>query len=95
MFGDGYFEFLIELNVECVFGNVKCVIRQGLELDDGILYEVDMIICVIGYNMVWIFYFRFIGWNGCNIKDVWFVMLKCYLGMGVFGFLNYYVMNGF
>ena len=73
---------------------MKRVTKTGLEMDDGVSHEVDMVVCATGYDMAWTPHFKLVGRGGHDIRDAWSKMPKCYLGMGAPGFPNYYVMNG-
>ncbi|GKT45202.1 FAD-binding monooxygenase aflW [Colletotrichum spaethianum] len=84
--GDGYLEALIKPNVECIFGEIARITETGLDMTEGSSHVVDMIICATGYDMAWTPHFKLVGRNGRDIKNAWFSIPKCYLGMAAPGF---------
>jgi len=42
--GDGYLETLVKPHVQCTFGSIRRLTENALEMDDGCIHEVDILV---------------------------------------------------
>ncbi|KAL2889556.1 putative sterigmatocystin biosynthesis monooxygenase stcW [Ceratocystis lukuohia] len=96
--GPGYLEALTEDNVELIQVGIKRFTETGIETTDGVLREVDAIICATGANVDMVPPFR-IHARGRNLSDLWardgeHGFPYTYLGIATPGFPNLFFLQG-
>ncbi|KAG6831614.1 hypothetical protein H0H87_004676 [Tephrocybe sp. NHM501043] len=92
--GVGYLEGLGKENVEVVYGDIKRVTEKGCIAADGQEHELDVLICATGFDTTYMPRFGVTGEQGKTMKEEWAKEAKAYLGMGVAGFPNYFLVIG-
>ncbi|KAG6878270.1 hypothetical protein C0992_008328 [Termitomyces sp. T32_za158] len=92
--GVGYLEGLSKENVEVVYGNVERITQTGCISSDGKEHELDVLICATGFDTSFMPRFGVKGVMGRSMKEEWSQEAKAYLGMGVAGFPNYFLIVG-
>ncbi|KAG6877424.1 hypothetical protein C0993_007592 [Termitomyces sp. T159_Od127] len=92
--GVGYLEGLSKENVEVVYGNIERITKTGCISSNGTEHELDVLICATGFNTSYMPRFGVKGVMGRSMKEEWSKEAKAYLGMGVAGFPNYFLIIG-
>lgn len=90
--GHGYLEALVEDNVTVVGGGIRRFTAEGLETNDGKLFNVDAIVCATGFDTTYRPSFKVIGQDGKDLRDVWAKEPRSYISVGASGFPNYFSM---
>ncbi|KAG6908883.1 hypothetical protein DXG01_002861 [Tephrocybe rancida] len=91
--GVGYLEGLGKENVEVVYGDIERVTERGC-VSHGKEHELDVLICATGFDTTYMPRFGVKGENGLTMEEEWKDEAKSYLGMGVAGFPNYFLVIG-
>ncbi|KAG5725051.1 putative sterigmatocystin biosynthesis monooxygenase stcW [Termitomyces sp. T112] len=92
--GVGYLEGLSKENVEVVYGNIERITERGCISSDGMEREFDVLICATGFDTSYMPRFSVKGVKGRSMREEWSKEAKAYLGMGVAGFPNYFLVIG-
>lgn len=92
--GVGYLEGLSKENVEVVYGNIERITETGCVSSDGTEHELDALICATGFDTTYMPRFGVKGEIGRSMKEEWSKEAKAYLGIGVAGFPNYFLIIG-
>lgn len=91
-----YYLVLVSFKVELVMVGIVCVIVCGVLIDDGCEYVLDIFVCVIGYDILYLLVGVCIeGVGGWLLLQVWCDGLSVYFGIIVLGFFNFFLMFGF
>lgn len=90
----GYLQSLVQSNVNVITGNMRSIVREGIELDSGEVLKVDAIICATGFNLSFTPRFPLIGRKG-NLQEIWRQEVpKAYMSCAVAGMPNYFTFLG-
>ena len=73
---------------------IKRITEKGVELVDGQLVELDVLICATGFDTSLMYPFPVIGRNGVKLQDRWSPDPESYLAVCVDGFPNYFFSAG-
>lgn len=93
--GTGYLEALTDPKVETVTGTkITDITTDGLVLEDGRLYPVDVIVCATGFDTSYKPRFTVVGSGGQSLSEEWKDEVAGYLGLAVPGFANYFSILG-
>jgi cation diffusion facilitator CzcD-associated flavoprotein CzcO len=92
--GPGYLEALVEDNVDFVSTKIRSIMPKGVELENGRIVELDVLICATGFNASGPPPFVVTGKNGANLEERYTPYPKTYLSIAVDGFPNYFMMLG-
>ncbi|KAH9213911.1 hypothetical protein DL95DRAFT_409861 [Leptodontidium sp. 2 PMI_412] len=92
--GHGYLEALVEDNVTVVGGGIRRFTAEGIETNDGKLFNVDAIVCATGFDTTYRPSFKVIGQDGKDLRDVWAKEPRSYISVGASGFPNYFIVTG-
>jgi cation diffusion facilitator CzcD-associated flavoprotein CzcO len=67
------------------------ITEKGLKTESGDLHEVDIIICVTGFDVRFVPGFSLTGLDGKSIQKDWAQEPNCYLGIAAPHFPNYFI----
>jgi cation diffusion facilitator CzcD-associated flavoprotein CzcO len=70
------------------------ITEKGLKTESGDLHEVDIIICVTGFDVRFVPGFSLTGFDGKSIQKDWAQEPNCYLGIAAPHFPNYFIVLG-
>jgi cation diffusion facilitator CzcD-associated flavoprotein CzcO len=87
--GNGYLEALCEENVEVILNGIEEITPKGIKTVDGIVHEVDIIVCATGFDVSWKPYYPTIGRDGRSLSEEWKDAPSTYLSITVPHFPNY------
>ncbi|KAF9057793.1 hypothetical protein BJ165DRAFT_1605518 [Panaeolus papilionaceus] len=77
-----------------VIGALREITEGGCVDGDGKEHRVDVLICATGFDTSFRPRFPVIGENGVRLDEAWKEETKDYMGVGVAGFPNYFVVGG-
>lgn len=94
--GQGFLEALTKSNVEVVTAEIDRATTDGLMTVDGLLHEVDAIVCATGFDTTWRTRFPIYGRDGASLAERWAAVedVEAYLAMGIPDFPNYLMFTG-
>lgn len=82
-------------NVELIRTPIRSITPQGVETDDGVHHEVDVIVYATGFRHTDVLWpMRITGRNGTDLHALWGSKPYAYLGITVPGFPNFFVLYG-
>ncbi|MGV0749259.1 flavin-containing monooxygenase [Mycolicibacter minnesotensis] len=82
-------------NVELIRTPIRRITPQGVETDDGVHHEVDVIVYATGFRHTDVLWpMRITGRNGTDLHALWGSKPYAYLGITVPGFPNFFVLYG-
>src|ERR1700694_5007580 len=67
--GPGYLEALTEDNVEFVSTKIRSIMPKGVELEDGRIVELDVLVCATGFNAAGPPPFMVMGKHGATLEE--------------------------
>lgn len=79
--GDGYLESLVQPNVECVFGGIDHVTKDGIVTKDGKEHKMDVLVCATGFKVGFKPAFKVINGQGKSIDEDWGEGINLYFGV--------------
>jgi cation diffusion facilitator CzcD-associated flavoprotein CzcO len=79
--GDGYLESLVQPNVECVFGGIDHVTKDGIVTKDGKEHKMDALVCATGFKVAFRPAFKVINGQGKSIDEDWGEGVNLYFGV--------------
>lgn len=91
--GPGYLEALTEDNVQVVHDNIRGVVASGVEVEDGRIFDLDVLVCATGFN-VGTSPVEFIGLRGQTLKERYTPYPETYMSLAVDGFPNLFMVIG-
>ncbi|MGJ7491477.1 flavin-containing monooxygenase [Variovorax sp. ZT4R33] len=76
--------------------SISCISASGIETSDGLLHEVDVIVCATGFKAAdFLWPMKITGLDGRDLhEDVWQGDCRAYLGITVPGFPNLFMTGG-
>ncbi|KAK9452462.1 steroid monooxygenase [Dipodascopsis uninucleata] len=92
--GNGYLESLCMDNVTPEFTPIREITEKGIVTADGVLHEVDAIVCATGFDVSFKPRFPVIGRKNLDLGERWKDFPDCYMSMSVSGFPNYFIFLG-
>jgi hypothetical protein len=92
--GPGYLEALVEDNVDFVSTPIRRCLPNGVELADGTVVELDVLVCATGFQASAPPPFDVVGSKGQTIAQHFSPFPQTYLSMATDGFPNYFMMLG-
>ncbi|PIL29542.1 hypothetical protein GSI_08350 [Ganoderma sinense ZZ0214-1] len=92
----GYLEALCKENVDFVSSPIKRFTARGIETEDGVHHDLDIVFCATGYDMSWQLPFPILGRGGLALNDKWREegYPKSYLSLCTDGFPNLFMVMG-
>ncbi|WP_409427080.1 flavin-containing monooxygenase [Mycobacterium sp. SMC-11] len=82
-------------NVELIRTPIRRITPQGVETDDGVHHEVDVIVYATGFRHTDVLWpMRITGRDGTDLHALWGSKPYAYLGITVPGFPNFFVLYG-
>lgn len=82
-------------NVDLIRTPIRSITPQGVETDDGVHHEVDVIVYATGFRHTDVLWpMRITGRNGTDLHALWGSKPYAYLGITVPGFPNFFVLYG-
>jgi 4-hydroxyacetophenone monooxygenase len=93
---NGWYDALLQPNVELVTDHIKCVNPQGIVTTDGIEREFDLIVLCSGFETErYLWPAQYTGRDGLTLEQAWSIDgARAYLGMTVPGFPNLFMIYG-
>nr|WP_249420620.1 NAD(P)/FAD-dependent oxidoreductase [Rhabdothermincola salaria] len=93
---NGWYRALTRDNVELVTDGIARFTDSGIETEDGVVHEVDVVICATGYDIVkYLWPAEYYGRQGANLHERWDEESPmAYVGMMVPDFPNLFVLYG-
>lgn len=92
--GPGYLEALTEDNVDFIATPISKVTSSGLQLENGRLVELDVLVCATGFDACSAPPFPVVGKDGQTLNSRFEPYPEAYLSMAVDGFPNLFFMLG-
>lgn len=92
--GPGYLEALVEDNVDFISTPIRRCLQNGVELTDGTIIELDVLVCATGFQASAPPPFEVTGKDGQTIAQKFSPFPQTYLSMVTDGFPNYFMMLG-
>ncbi|KAL2858523.1 flavin-binding monooxygenase [Aspergillus pseudoustus] len=93
--GRPYLEAVQELNVEIERSPIDRITESGIHTSDGVIHELDAIVCATGFDTSFRPRYPIIGRNRVDLRDLWGAQTpEAYLGLAVSGFPNYFTVLG-
>jgi hypothetical protein len=92
--GPGYLEALTEDNVTVIRRAIQKINPAGVELDDGQMVKLDVLVCATGFDAVGPPPFPVVGLNGATLQDRFTPYPEAYLSLAVDKFPNFFFMLG-
>jgi cation diffusion facilitator CzcD-associated flavoprotein CzcO len=90
-----YYEAVQLPNVHIETGDIKRIVPKGVELVDGRLVELDVLVYATGFDThTYMRPMKVTGLNGVDIDQVWKENVFSYGGVGVPGFPNMFLLYG-
>ncbi|MGS0744040.1 flavin-containing monooxygenase [Glaciimonas sp. GG7] len=95
LLSNDWFRSLTRPNVEVVTGAITDVTADGINSTDGKLRKVDAIIYSTGFAATqFLAPMELTGRNGLSLRELWRDGAEAYLGVGVAGFPNFFMLYG-
>lgn len=95
LFCDDYYPALQKPHVQLVTDGIEQIVPQGVITTDGRLHELDILVYATGFETTeWKWSVDVVGSGGRHLNQVWADAPEAYLGIGVSGFPNLFVMYG-
>lgn len=95
LFCDDYYPALQRPNVSLITTGIECIKPQGVVTNDGTLHELDMLVYATGFETTeWKWSVDVTGLEGQHLNQIWAESVEAYLGIGVNGFPNLFLMYG-
>lgn len=89
--GNGYLECLTdEKKVHVTFSHIREITEHGVVTDDGVLHELDVLVCATGFDVTFRPRFPVVGEDGLDLRDAWKVIPDTYLSATIPKFPNYF-----
>ncbi|KAF7343045.1 FAD/NAD-P-binding domain-containing protein [Mycena venus] len=92
--GEGYLEALCADNTTYETTPIKRVTRAGIELTDGRVDELDVLVCATGFDVSYHYPFDVVGRGGITLNERWSPYAEAYLSLAVDGFPNMFLVYG-
>ncbi|KAJ7196375.1 FAD/NAD-P-binding domain-containing protein [Mycena pura] len=91
---EGYLEALCADNTTYETTPIKRVTRAGIELADGRVDELDVLVCATGFDGSFHYPFDVVGRGGITLNQRWSPYAEAYLSLAVDGFPNMFLVYG-
>ncbi len=92
---DDYYPALERPNVELITTPIERVTAQGVLTEDGVEHEADTLIYATGFRAVeFLAPMQVHGLDGRSLNEAWRQGAEAYLGMGLPGFPNFFMLYG-
>ncbi|KAI0712848.1 hypothetical protein C8T65DRAFT_739260 [Cerioporus squamosus] len=92
--GPDYLAALCADNTDFVSSPIRTFTASGVETEDGVHHELDVVFCATGYDTSWQLPFAIIGRNGMSLNEKWKSHPTSYLSMCVDDFPNMFMCLG-
>jgi hydroxyversicolorone monooxygenase len=80
-----------QANVDIIREPIDGIRAEGIMTSDGVLHELDAIICATGFDTSFSARYDIIGRNQRSLKDLWSKTTpEAYLGLAISGYPNYF-----
>ncbi|KEF60604.1 uncharacterized protein A1O9_02165 [Exophiala aquamarina CBS 119918] len=90
----GFLEALTEGNVRVINTPIQAVTEDGVVIEGGRLFELDVLVCATGFNVIGAPLFSVVGVDGNTLTDRWGSYPESYTSVAVDGFPNYFTILG-
>ncbi|MET0544746.1 MAG: NAD(P)/FAD-dependent oxidoreductase [Caulobacterales bacterium] len=93
---NGWYDALIQDNVELVTDKIECITPEGVRLTSGKAYDFDLIVLAGGFDLRrYLSPVNYTGRNGVTLNDLWAEDgPRAHIGMTLPGFPNLFIMYG-
>ncbi|KAK4900271.1 hypothetical protein LTR27_002495 [Elasticomyces elasticus] len=92
--GPGYLEAFTRENVSLITEPIERVEATGIRTIDGVLHELDAIVCATGFDVSHRPHWPLIGGNGVTLADAWKDEPTSYLSLAAANFPNFWMFSG-
>ena len=92
--GPGFLEALTDDNVDFIPTPIRRITKTGIELENGQLVPLDILVCATGFNAMAAPPFPVIGKRGRTLHDKFRPYPNAYMSLAADGFPNYMMMLG-
>ena len=90
-----YYQAVQRPNVHLEFGRIKRIVPKGIELEDGRVVELDVLVYATGFDAhAYMRPMNVIGQNGVTIAEMWKDKIYSYGGIALPGFPNMFMLYG-
>ncbi len=95
LISDDYYQALVRPNVEVVTTGIQRITSDGIVTQDGVTRPVDTIVWATGFETTsFLAPMQIEGLEGRKLTDAWQAGAEAYLGIGVAGFPNLFLLYG-
>ena len=95
LLSDDYYQAVTRLNVDVVTAPIRQVTSDGIVTEDGVRHDVDTLVFATGFQATsFLAPMRIEGLDGRVLNDAWREGAEAYLGVGVAGFPNLFLLYG-
>ena len=92
--GEGYLEAFTRDNVQLTNSKITSIDATGLNTEDGLHHEVDVIVCATGFDVSQVPNFEVIGRNGTSLAKKWAKEPESYMSLACPEMPNYFIFTG-
>ncbi|KAJ9663843.1 hypothetical protein H2198_000603 [Neophaeococcomyces mojaviensis] len=92
--GEGYLESFLLPHVKLTQSHIKGVDATGINTEDGVHHDLDVIICATGFDVSNIPHYPVIGRGGISVAEKWKDEPESYLSLACPDFPNYFIFTG-
>jgi cation diffusion facilitator CzcD-associated flavoprotein CzcO len=90
-----YYEAVQRPNVHLEFGRIKRIVPKGVEMADGTVHELDVLVYATGFDAhAYMRPMKVTGQNGLTIDEAWKDKIYSYGGIALPGFPNMFMLYG-
>ncbi len=95
LFSDDFYPCLLREDVDLVTEKITRIVPDGVEIQDGSLHKLDVLVCATGFETTgWHWSLDIEGRAGTRLAEAWREGPEAYLGITVSGFPNFFVLYG-
>lgn len=90
-----FFKAIQRPNVSVLTGGIDRVVPQGVITNDGVLHELDILVCATGFDAhSYLRPMEVLGRDGIKLSDAWSDGPRAYRAVGLAGFPNFFLLIG-
>lgn len=92
--GEGYLESFLLPHVKLTQSHIKSIDATGITTQDGVHYDLDVIVCATGFDVSNIPHYPVTGRGGMTVAEKWKDEPESYLSVACPDFPNYFIFTG-
>lgn len=92
--GENYLESFLLPNVKLTQSSITEITSTGIKTEDGVHYDLDVIICATGFDVTNIPHYPVVGRHGMTLAEKWKEEPESYLSLACPDFPNYFIFTG-